>query len=234
MVTKKSSFEQRLHRWRRRTFARLDSPWVCFLAWCDMLLFDHGFIRLVYSNRHQLAPGVERSSHPSPGQIAAAARRGIKTIINLRGDTPFGTYALEKRACATHHIKLIDFRMKSRQLPTREKILAAQELFNRIEYPVLLHCKSGADRAGIMSALFCILRLEQPVEQAKQQLSMRFGHFRAAKTGVLDFFFSSFLASGESSFIHWVKTSYQPRKLEQAFRPNGWVAWYIDMVLRRE
>ena len=33
-------------------------------------------------------------------------------------------------------------------------------MFETIEYPAVMHCKSGADRAGIMAALYLILKKE--------------------------------------------------------------------------
>ena len=53
----------------------------------------------------------------------------------------------------------------------------------KLEYPVLVHCKSGADRAGLFAALFLILREGATVAEAREELSPRYGHFRHAKTG---------------------------------------------------
>ena len=38
----------------------------------------------------------------------------------------------------------------------------ARELFRTIEYPVLIHCKSGADRAGMMAVLYRHFHLGEP------------------------------------------------------------------------
>jgi len=57
---------------------------------------------------------------------------------------------LEKEACEKHDITMVDFRVYSRDTHTRDKIRAAKELFETIEYPAVMHCKSGADRTGIM------------------------------------------------------------------------------------
>ena len=56
--------------------------------------------------------------------------------------------------------------MFSREPPTVEKVFEARDLFERIRYPALMHCKSGADRAGIMAVLYKLLREKVPFEEA--------------------------------------------------------------------
>ncbi len=38
----------------------------------------------------------------------------------------------------------------------------ARALFDRIEYPALFHCKSGADRVGLMAALYLFFKEASP------------------------------------------------------------------------
>ena len=54
---------------------------------------------------------------------------------------------------------------------------------------MLMHCKSGADRAGLMSVLYRFLHEGVPLKEATQELSLKYGHFRQADTGILDYFF---------------------------------------------
>ena len=53
---------------------------------------------------------------------------------------------------------------------------------------MVMHCKSGADRAGLMSALYLILNQNVSVDKAKNQLSFKYLHLKHAKTGILDAF----------------------------------------------
>jgi len=46
-------------------------------------------------------------------------------------------------------------------------------LFGTLEYPILMHCKSGADRVGLMSALYLHTRHGVPISEARRQLSLR-------------------------------------------------------------
>ena len=67
--------------------------------WQELMLKDHGFLRVWWHNLHEIRPGVWRSNQPSPARVHAAADRGIKTIINLRGPRSDGGWRLEKEAC---------------------------------------------------------------------------------------------------------------------------------------
>ncbi|MEO1568652.1 MAG: tyrosine-protein phosphatase, partial [Pseudomonadota bacterium] len=97
-------------------------------------------------------------------------------------------------------------RVFSRDTPTRETIFEAGELFERIRYPALMHCKSGADRAGIMSVLYMLLRQGADIETAMEQLSLKYLHVEAGKTGVLDAVFKayrSFRNHTPKPFLDW-------------------------------
>ena len=56
---------------------------------------DHEILRALYHNQSKVAPGVYRSNQPSPNRIKTWAKKGIKTIINLRGASNQGSYLLE-------------------------------------------------------------------------------------------------------------------------------------------
>jgi protein tyrosine/serine phosphatase len=203
----------------------------------DMLLVDHGIFRLFYLNKHRLGKDAWRAAQPAPHNIRKLARQGVRTILNLRGDRDCGSYYLEREECERLGIKLIDFQVRSRQAPTVEQIKGAKELFDSIEYPMLMHCKSGADRAGLMSVLYLHLREGVPLPEAQKQLSLRFGHFRQADTGILDRVFDSYLehnAREPIAFLDWVDKVYDPVALKRSFRASGWARRLVDQVLRRE
>jgi hypothetical protein len=72
------------------------------LAWIDALLVDHAVFRLPWSNFSSVAPGrLYRCNHPTPRRLAVLTRRyGIRTLINLRGETRNGSDALSRNAAA--------------------------------------------------------------------------------------------------------------------------------------
>ncbi len=207
------------------------------LDYVDLIFVDHGIFRMIYPNRHSISGQAWRSSQPSPQDIRSLARRGLKTVVNLRGGRDCGSYRLETKACQTHGIRLIDFSVKSRQAPAKRVFHEAKALFDSIEYPMLLHCKSGADRVGLMSTLFMILKQGLPVEQAKRQLSLRYGHIRQADTGVLDLVFDSYLAHNKRepiAFLDWIDAHYDEKAIAQRFHAEGWANLMVNGIMRRE
>jgi protein tyrosine/serine phosphatase len=217
-------------------------PWACrffgpLARRLDMLLFDHGVFRLIYLNKHRVGARAWRAAQPAPHHIRAMARQGVRTIINLRGPRACGSYWTERDACQQLGIALVDFQVRSRSAPSPDEIKAARDVFERIEYPVLMHCKSGADRAGLMSALYLHFVEKVPIEQARRQLATRFGHFRSADTGILDFVFERYLRDNARTpmpFLDWVDCMYDPLALKQEFRSKGWANRFVNGVLRRE
>lgn len=203
----------------------------------DMLLVDHGVFRMVYINRHRLGAHAWRSAQPAPHHIRALAREGIKTVVNLRGPRVCGSYWLEQQACDAAGITLVDYQVRSRAAPTKAELVGARDLFLRIEYPMLMHCKSGADRVGLMSVLYRHVRDGVPIAEAKGELAARFGHFRSADTGILDYLFERFLADTRNrpmEFFHWVETVYDPDELKRSFHANSWTNILTNRILRRE
>jgi uncharacterized protein (TIGR01244 family) len=207
------------------------------LCYAEMLILDYGLARVLYNNRHRISPNAWRSAQPSPHHIRYAARHGVKTVINLRGDQSFGTHWLEEMACKKNGLKLVNFKIRSRAAPTKEELKAAKALFETVEYPILIHCKSGADRAGLMSTLYRFVREGVPLETAVKELSLRYGHVRHADTGVLDYFFERYLADNAASpisFWDWVETRYDPDEVKRTFRASGWANRLINDLLHRE
>ena len=223
----------RIERWNRPIYT-LGDRW---RAWANMLLVDHGVFRLVYLNKHRVGSGLWRSAQPAPYQIGRIARDGVRTIVNLRGGREHGSWSLEREACERAGIRLVDFVVRSREAPDRETVLAARRFFEEIEYPALVHCKSGADRAGFFAALYLVLHEGRPVAEAMRQLHPRYGHFRFAKTGILDAFFERYRVEGEArgmGFLDWVERVYDPEALLRDFRPGFWSDLMVDRVIRRE
>src|SRR5215469_14374927 len=130
------------------------------LAWTDALLVDHGVFRLVWSNFAAVAPGrLYRCNHPTPQRLASLSRRyGINTLINLRGETNNGSDALSREAAAHLGLDFIDMALESRGAPQRDRILRLHDIFRHMRAPALMHCKSGADRAGLAAGLFVLFQ----------------------------------------------------------------------------
>jgi hypothetical protein len=207
------------------------------LAWVDALVVDHAIFRLVWSNLAMVAPGrLYRCNHPPPGRLARLTRRlGLRTLINLRGPTRNGSDALSRAAAGQLGLDFIDMAFESRGAPHRERILRLHEIYRSMRTPALLHCKSGADRAGLAAGLYLLFEGASAAD-ALRQLSWRFGHVRQARTGILDAFFLRYQREGEGRipFLDWVREEYDEVALRRDFHANGLASFVNDWVLAHE
>ena len=206
-------------------------------AWADSLLVDHAVFRSVWTNLAEVVPGkLYRSNHPTPGHLAAATRRyGLKTLINLRGSRKCGSDALSREAAARLGLHHVDMAFESRGAPHRDRILRFAGMYADLRTPALMHCKSGADRAGLASGLAVMFEGGRAADALKH-LSWRFGHWSRARTGVLDAFFIRYAAEAEGRlpFLDWVRTEYDEAALKRDFVAGGLSSFINDQVLRRE
>ncbi|WP_158744328.1 tyrosine-protein phosphatase [Acidisphaera sp. L21] len=206
-------------------------------AWRDSLLVDHAVFRVLWDNLAEVVPGkLYRSNHPTPARLAAAKRQyGLHTLINLRGHRKCGSDALSRQASADLGLNHIDMAFESRGAPHRDRILRFAEIYGTLDAPALMHCKSGADRAGLASGL-AVMFEGGSSRDALAQLSWRFGHWSRSRTGILDAFFVHYatVAEGRVPFLHWVEHEYDEVALRRNFVAGGLSSFIVDRVLVRE
>jgi len=207
------------------------------LAWVDSLLIDHAIFRLVWTNFAAVEPGrLYRCNHPPPGRLATLTRRfGLKTLINLRGLCKNGSDALSRDMAQRLGLAFVDMPLESRGAPQRDRILRLAEIYRTMPAPAVIHCKSGADRAGLAAGLYVLIAGGTTAE-AMEQLSLRFGHFRRARTGILDAFFLRYAREGEGRkrFLDWVHDDYDEAALRHDFVAGGLSSFITDRLLVRE
>lgn len=181
---------------------------------------DHGFLRKYWTNLYEISPGVWRSNQPDRRRVRRYHEMGIKTIINLRGESKRGFYIFERRRCDRFGIRLIDISLQARAAAPREQFLALLDAFETCETPMLMHCKSGADRAGLASAMYLMHMKEVPVTEARKQLGLKFAHIRASRTGILDYMLDVYtqdVSKDPMTLRTWIEKKYDPDALMAAF-----------------
>ena len=206
-------------------------------AWADSLFVDHAVFRTVWDNFAEVVPGkLYRSNHPTPARLSRLAHRHrLRTLINLRGHRQCGSDALSREAAARLGLRHIDMAFESRGAPHRDRILRFADIYRTLDAPALMHCKSGADRAGLAAGLAVLLE-GGTAAQALRQLSWRYGHFSRSRTGVLDAFFRRYGAEAEGRvpFLQWVERGYDEAALRRDFVAGGLASFVNDRILARE
>ena len=207
------------------------------IAWVDSLFVDHAVLRLGHANFGTVIPGrLYRCNHPTPGRIRRLTRRyGLTTIVNLRGATGSGSYHLSRDQAQKLGVAYHDLSLESRGAPHRDRILRLLDIWRSAPGPMLVHCKSGADRAGLAAGL-CLLFEGRSAAEAMRQLSWRYGHIKQARTGILDAFFLRYQRDGEGRepFLEWLDRDYDEAALRRDFHANGLASFINDWVLAHE
>lgn len=141
-------------------------------------------------NIHEVEAGVYRSAQPSPALILAFVRdHQVRTVLNLRGGHPGEDwFDAEAGAVQQAGARLISIRLSATREPDDGTLTTLLETLRTAERPLLIHCYSGADRAGLASALYALTVAHRPAALAAEQLSFRYGHFPwlTSRTGAMD------------------------------------------------
>jgi protein tyrosine/serine phosphatase len=206
-------------------------------AWIDSLFVDHAVFRTVWDNFAPVIPGkLYRCNHPTPPRLASLALKyRLRTLVNLRGHRRCGSDALSRDAAQRLGLDHVDMAFESRGAPHRERILRFHAIYTTMATPALIHCKSGADRAGLAAGLSLLFEGGSSAD-ALAQLSWRFGHFSRSSTGILDAFFIHYatVAEGRKPFLDWVRDDYDEADLRVAFKAGGLSSFVNDRLLARE
>lgn len=131
------------------------------------------FIRF---NFHTVIAGqVYRCAQPSAQQLAQIKTKyGIRSVLNLRSiHSSRPIYQTELRVCRSLRIKLFHFRMSPKKFPGIKQLKQLVNLLQKAPKPMLIHCKAGADRTGLASAIMLILH-DYPIFAIKHQYSFHY------------------------------------------------------------
>lgn len=178
---------------------------------------DHAALRVVWHNFREIAPGVYRSNQPTHARLDRYARMGVRTVLNLRGEDRFAHFLFLQESCAALGLALVSVKMSATKAPRRAALLDLIEAFRTADKPVLIHCKSGADRTGLAAALYLMLHEGVPVAAAKRQLHWRHVHFRHSRAGVMDYLLDLYEAHWQQTgigFEDWVRTEYSQQRTD--------------------
>jgi len=116
------------------------------------------------SNLHRISPTLYRSEQPTALGMKNLEKLGIRTVINLRAfnddkDEVKGT------SLRTERVKILTWRIDDKHVIEVMRMLKKAE-----NGPFLIHCQHGADRTGLMSAMYRVLEQSWTPEDALKEL----------------------------------------------------------------
>ncbi|MEM1429030.1 MAG: tyrosine-protein phosphatase [Pseudomonadota bacterium] len=205
----------------RQSFGKdISTPGARLWSWLHFHLFDHGFLRVPWTNFDKVAEGVYRSNHPGPWRLKRYKRMGIRSILNLRGENSESPWLFEEEACRKLGMNLYVAKIYARKPATRREMIRLIDTMRVIEKPFVMHCKSGADRAGLAAVYYAHIIDGQPLAEARKHLHWRYCHLKSSKTGVVDHILDLYeerAARDPISLEAWLRTEYNTRDVAVSF-----------------
>src|SRR5262245_11992677 len=124
-------------------------------------------------NFHQVNENLYRGAQPQRDGMKKLSELGIKTVINLRGASD--DTRKEQADAEASGIRYFNIPMSGLGRPTDGQVERALAIIDaRENWPVFVHCQRGADRTGVVIAVYRILRNQWTAEQAIDE-AKRFG-----------------------------------------------------------
>ena len=120
----------------------------------------------------QVNDKIYRGEQPAiPAFINELQRRGIKTIVNLRG--PDELSAAEEKAAQAAGLAYKSFPLPSFSAPQDKDVNEVLEYIRQADGPVFLHCHHGEDRTGLIVACYRLKYEGWTYEQVKTEAKQR-------------------------------------------------------------
>ena len=132
-------------------------------------------------NLHRITPTLYRSEQPSALGMKNLEQLGIRTVINLRvfnndDDEVKGT------SLRTERTKILTWRIGDKH------VIEVMSLLKQAENgPFLIHCQHGADRTGLMTAMYRILEQGWSREDALRELTDGGYGYHSMWTNIIDY-----------------------------------------------
>lgn len=181
---------------------------------------DHHILRVKWHNFATVAPDIFRSNQPDVKRLLAYKKLGIRSVLNLRGVSEKPFYALTQEACDAAGMTLYTVsKLSAHRAPDKGALAQIFEIFDKAERGILIHCRSGADRTGLISAFYLIDQCDMPLAEARAQLSFRYLHIRWSASGILDMILDDFArVEGQKSLRDWIADDYDAADLTARFK----------------
>ena len=122
-------------------------------------------------NFHKVNDNLYRGGQPMNGGLKKLAGLGIKTVVNLRGD---GEEVRNEEATVNDlGMRYVSVPMSNLGRPTDGQIRQVMEIIETdANAPVFIHCRRGADRTGVVVAVYRIIHdgwtADRAIEEAKR------------------------------------------------------------------
>jgi tyrosine-protein phosphatase SIW14 len=120
-------------------------------------------------NAGSVTGNLFRGAQPKDSAYADLQKLGMNIVVDLRGES--GEVSSEKKAVEQMGMKFVSLPWSGAGLPSRDELLTYFTLLrDNPDKKIFLHCQYGADRTGVMIALYRIAVDHWTAEQAIKEM----------------------------------------------------------------
>lgn len=155
---------------------------------------------LLYGNFHKVDKDLYRSaqlfSFNMPYYIE---KHHIKSMLNLRGESSKQWYKDELSISKEYNVTHYDYGIGDRKISSMNEMNDIIKIMKDAPKPLLIHCKAGADRTSLVSALY-LYEIKHD-QDAQRVISIIYGHFPwlGSKTSAMDKSFMKYKKAKENT-----------------------------------
>jgi protein tyrosine/serine phosphatase len=133
---------------------------------------------------------VYRSGQPLFDQLSNLRHDyGVKSILILHASMQ-DSIAQELLEARANNLMALQVPISDHEFPSDENLVAILKFLKEAPKPVLIHCRAGADRTGLVSAIYRHLFMGQDFREAKSEmLSIRWGHLWFGPVTAMDHYY---------------------------------------------
>ncbi len=102
-------------------------------------------------NLHKVSDGLYRGAQPTAEGFREMKKMGVKTIVNLRSANS------DRELLGDTGIPCLDIPMTAWHTETEDAVRFLKIATDKSKAPVFVHCQHGADRTGVMCAVYRIV-----------------------------------------------------------------------------
>ncbi len=149
---------------------------------------------LLYGNFHKVDRDLYRSAQLFSFDMPYYIKKyKIKSIINFRGNSTKDWYKNELSISKEYNVTHYDYGIGDRKVASIKEMNDIVHLMKIAPKPLLIHCKAGADRTSLASALY--LYAIKGDKDASKAISIIYGHFPwlGSKTEAMDRSFKKYI-----------------------------------------
>ncbi len=164
--------------------------WALVIALVIVGAFRYSVFR-ISKNFHEVDPGkFYRSAQLTPEELQEAIdKHGIKTVISLRGAPEHAYwYQPQKELLEKNGVAFKALWWTAEFFPPKEDLVAYLDILKNADYPILIHCRTGADRTGVATAIYAMDHMkESPSDVIQHHLNFKYWHVQRFKPAMAEF-----------------------------------------------